>query len=97
MNNERKTVHVGLRVTPAEYEFFARLAANVSSLEGRRVKISQLIMRLIDAGLPVLQDEAGLNFCHENETMFRNVSLLSVRRTFRSGLDRLDKLITSNS
>lgn len=97
MNNQRKTVHVGLRVTPAEYESFGLLAAKLSSLEGRPVKISQLIMRLIDAGFPVLQDEAGLDFCQKNETMFHNVSLLSVRRTFRSGLDRLDKLITSNS
>lgn len=93
MQPPRKVKFLGLRLTQSDYDNLERLSSFLSQNEGKPVTLSSVVTRLIDAGLPILEQEIGTNVSQ----IERNVSLLAAARSFRSGLNRLDHFLTQQS
>ena len=93
MQPQRKVKFLGLRLTQSDYDNLERLSSFLSKNEGRPVTLSAVVTRLMDAGLPVLENELGTNVSQTDH----NVSLLGAARSFRAGLNRLEHFITQSN
>lgn len=91
MQQERRTSYVGLRLTPTEQRALERICARISEIEGKPVTVSSVVLRLIDAGLPALDEQYSSPSGSGSPECFKHVSFLSARRSVVSALNSLNR------
>lgn len=90
----RKTKYLSHRVTEDFHEYLGRLASALSEKEQRIVKVADVTRRLIDLGLPFLEQDLG-EYLSDNvaQKQSQSANLAAAIRLVKTGADRLGQLV----